>query len=81
MRETLHGRALERAAELLGGEDGLAPYLQVSSLRLGLYLRGTLLCPPQVSRKVVQLLMENDFSAIEWRRPHQAPAAAGKSGR
>jgi hypothetical protein len=56
----LHGRALERAASLLGGEAFLASYLELSRPRLKLYLDGTAVCPQQVARKVVELLLAED---------------------
>jgi hypothetical protein len=58
VRETLHARALESAAVLLGGEGALASYLEITKLRLALYLNGTALCPADVSRKVVCVLLE-----------------------
>jgi hypothetical protein len=64
VRETLHARALESAAALLGGEAALAAYLNVSLPRLALYLNGTALCPVEVSRKVVQLLLADDLWPI-----------------
>jgi DNA-binding transcriptional regulator YdaS (Cro superfamily) len=63
VRETMHGRALERAALLLGGEVALALYLGLSGPRLALYLNGTARCPPEVSRKVVRVLLEEDLRA------------------
>jgi DNA-binding transcriptional regulator YdaS (Cro superfamily) len=60
MRDTLHARALERAARVLGGEAALASYLEVSRPRLSLYLNGTARCPEEVSRKVVRVLIAED---------------------
>lgn len=63
MRDTLHGRALESAASLLGGEEALASYLKISRKRLALYLAGTANCPVEVSRTVTRLLLNE-----HWRR-------------
>ena len=60
MRDTLHGRALESAALLLGGEAALAAFLQLSQARLTLYLNGTAACPADVARKVARLLVAKD---------------------
>ncbi len=57
----MHGRALERAALLLGGEAALASYLGLSGPRLALYLNGTARCPAEVFRKVVRVLLEEDL--------------------
>lgn len=70
MPTTLHGRALERAAELLGGEDALADYLDVSETRLRLYLQGTASCPSHVCRKVVAILAD-DPSGLEGASPRR----------
>ena len=60
MPDTLHARALERAARVLGGEAALASYLEVSRRRLALYLNGTARCPDEVSRRVVHVLIAED---------------------
>jgi hypothetical protein len=65
VRETLHARALERAALLLGGEAALASYLDVSARRLALYLNGTARCPAEVSRKVVCVLLTEDLQRAD----------------
>ncbi len=48
---------------LLGGEAALASYLNISRLRLELYLKGTALCPAEVARKVACLLLEDELSS------------------
>jgi hypothetical protein len=63
-RPTLHARALERAADLAGGEKSLASHLRISEARLQLYLKGTALCPPEISRKVVAVLLEHELAAL-----------------
>lgn len=67
MRETLHGRALESAALLVGGEAALAALLGLSRPRLTLYLNGTAVCPLEIASKVARLLLTDDSQ-------HQAAA-------
>jgi hypothetical protein len=71
-RETLHARALESAAAVLGGELALASYLNVSRLRLRSYLNGTARCPADVSRKLVHLLLEHDADRAAGTRSERA---------
>ena len=67
VRETLHGRALESAALLLGSEAALATFLGLSRPRLTLYLEGTAVCPLEVASKVARFLLTEDSQ-------HQAAA-------
>jgi hypothetical protein len=54
---------------VLGGEGALASYLGITKLRLALYLNGTALCPTNVSRKVVRLLLAEDLQRPEGATP------------
>lgn len=61
---TVHVRALERAAELLGGRDALEVYLGVTPVKLGLWMRGSIEPPGHVFLRVVDLLLEHDVTFI-----------------
>lgn len=62
--QTVHTRALQRAAELLGGIDALRVYLGVTPIQLGIWMRGGVAPPGDVFLQVVDLLLEHDVKAL-----------------
>ena len=54
----LHARLLERAAEILGGQDEVATYLGVSLTHLRIWKRGMFSPPADVFLKLVDLISE-----------------------
>jgi hypothetical protein len=60
MPDTLHSRALKRAAELLGGVDPLCTYLRVSAFQLERWMRGEAKPPDAIFLKLVDVLARQD---------------------
>jgi DNA-binding transcriptional regulator YdaS (Cro superfamily) len=58
-------RALQRAAELLGGQEALALYLKVRPLGVKVWISGSASIPPDVFTKVVDLLAERSMKEIQ----------------
>lgn len=56
--------ALQRAAELLGGERPLARYLNVSRTRIVLCLNGTAPVPDFLFVRVVDFLLDHDLNEL-----------------
>ena len=52
----LHARALQRAAEILGGIDQLRAYLKVSTLELQTWMQGRAKPPDAVFLRIVDVL-------------------------
>lgn len=72
----LHARLLERAIEILGGEEEVAAYLGVSPGHVRIWMRGIFSPPGDVFLKLVDLL--NEMPAA---RPGEAAAInAGSLG-
>ncbi len=67
---TVHTRALQRAAELLGGIDALRVYLDVTPIKLGIWMRGGASPPGDVFLQVVDLLLEHDVTAFRDEKSH-----------
>lgn len=59
MRHTVHTRALQRAAEMLGGTDALCAFLAVPRRRLELWMSGQIGLPGDVFLQVVDILLEH----------------------
>lgn len=66
--ETVHTRALRRAAELLGGNDALRLYLGVTPVKLGIWMRGSVAPPGDVFLRVVDLLLEHDVTSLRQKK-------------
>ena len=66
MARTIHRRALQRAAELLGGTDQLHIYLRVSRSQLQFWMEGGEALPPDLFLRLVDLILE-----------YNAPGASG----
>ena len=62
---TVHTRALERAAQLLGGEQALAHYLKVSEELLRRLMNGTADLPERLFLKLVDVLLDPDFAELQ----------------
>jgi hypothetical protein len=63
--KTLHIRALQRAAELLGGQEALALYLHVGPLAVRFWISGSAPVPADVFIKVVDLLVDHSIDEIQ----------------
>jgi hypothetical protein len=61
----IHMRALRRAAEGLGGVEALRAHLQVSMSQLAGWLHGEARLPDAVFLKVVDLLSEQELTALK----------------
>ena len=60
MTHTLHSRALQRAAELLGGTEQLRAYLRVPMRQLQAWMQGKSRPPDAVFLRVVDVLAKED---------------------
>jgi hypothetical protein len=65
VRETVHTRALQRAAEILGGIESLQSYLGVPQVRLAYWMEGSLTPPPDAFLKVVDLLLVQEMAQLQ----------------
>lgn len=54
----VHVRTLQRAVQMVGGEEALALRLRVTPSHLALWLRGAEPCPTNVFLKAVDLVLE-----------------------
>lgn len=57
---SVHSRALLRACQLLGGPDQLAARVGVSRLLIPAFLKGSVVLPPHLFLKVIDILMAAD---------------------
>lgn len=74
MRHTVHTRALQRAAEMLGGADALCTLLGVPKRRLELWMRGQVSLPGDVFLRVVDILLEHQpQDEVPERRDRERP--------
>ncbi len=65
MRNSVHTRALQRAADLFGGAGALAKQLNVSRVRIDVWLRGDAPVPGDVFLAVVDILLEHGVGALQ----------------
>lgn len=63
--KNVHVRAMRRAAQTLGGVEALRAHLQVSMNQLCSWLEGETRPPDLVFLKVVDLLADEELSAIK----------------
>ncbi len=68
LSQTVHTRALHRAAELLGGKDALGVYLGVTPVKLGIWMRGSIAPPGDVFLRVVDLLLEHEVTSVRQKK-------------
>jgi hypothetical protein len=73
--KTVHMRALRRAAQSLGGVEALRAYLQVPMGQLAGWLHGEASPPQTVFLRVVDLLAEDELTAIKQGFRDQSSAA------
>ena len=70
----VHIRALRRAAQGLGGVEALRAHLQVSMSQLVGWLYGETRVPDAVFLKIVDLLSEQQITALRQGMPDQSAA-------
>jgi hypothetical protein len=68
-------RALQRAADLYGGAQGLSQQLDISRVRIDVWLRGDAPVPGDVFLAVVDLLLAHGLSELH--KPGADPAGKG----
>lgn len=73
MPESLHRRAMHRAAELLGGAEALAGVLEVNPHAVTRWIDGSLRISERVFLKVVDIVLDQEIKALR----AAAPAPAG----
>ena len=57
---TVHAKTLQRAAEIVGGEQQLALRLKVTPSHLALWIQGIELPPGDIFLQAVDLVVDND---------------------
>ena len=70
LTQTVHARALQRAAELIGGNEALGRYLGVTPGKLELWRKGSIAPPGEVFLQVVDLLLEHDLATLRDEATH-----------
>jgi hypothetical protein len=81
--QSVYMSTLRRAAEVIGGFEALAAYLDVRPIYLHAWMNGTLETPTDVFLKVVDLLMYEHFALADKRsarRDHEAHAPEPRAG-
>lgn len=63
MPDTVHARALKRAAEILGGVDALCAHLRVSAFQLERWMHGEARLPDAIFLQVVDVLSREDVDS------------------
>jgi hypothetical protein len=74
--ETVHQRALMRAAEICGGVHALAERLGVNPGVVVVWMRGSTPVPPDIFAKVSEIVMERIFDSPP-SPPEDAPPTRG----
>ena len=69
---TLYAGTLERAAELVGGEEQLALRLLVTPSHLALWMRGLASPPGDIFLKAADIVMEEDLRRLRTQQAHEA---------
>jgi hypothetical protein len=64
LRHTVHTRALQRAADVLGDLEALRARLNVPEARLALWLEGYARPPTSVFLQVVDILLDHDLQEL-----------------
>lgn len=72
MPESLHRRAMHRAAELLGGEEALAAVLEVNAHAVTRWIDGSLRISERVFLKVVDIVLDQEIKALRAAPPASA---------
>jgi len=63
--DSVHRRALQRAVALFGGVRGLAQQLNISRVRIDVWLRGDSPVPGDVFLTVVDVLLAHDLAELK----------------
>jgi predicted transcriptional regulator len=71
MAESVHTRAIRRAARYCGGLDALARRIGVSRARLGLHADGVEEAPMDVFLAVVDIILEEEVAQLGRAHPAQ----------
>ena len=72
VKQTVHTRALQRAAEILGSTQALRACLDVSQAQLAMWMRGQAPLPADVFLQLVDVLLVRDLEELR--------AAVGRNG-
>ena len=72
MRHNVYTRALQCAAQVLGGDELLAHYLGVHEKVLARFMDGTVHLPQSLFLKVVDVLLEPGFAELQQRISREA---------
>jgi hypothetical protein len=78
VQQTIHTRALKRAAEVLGGVEALQARLNVPEARLALWLEGYSGMPTNVFLQVVDILLDHEIQGLAAQSAPSAASAAPK---
>ena len=70
MQDLVYIRAIERAAEILGGEHALAARLGIPPQRLRAWTNGFAQVPPDIFLLVVDILVESSIMRSKQVSPH-----------
>lgn len=71
---TVYIRTLQRAAELVGGEEALARRLKVTPSHLALWLHGTVSPPCDFFLKAADIVSEHEIQQLASRPDQPAPS-------
>ena len=74
-RNSVHARALVRAAEILGGVEALGNHLGTSQAQVVLWMNGHQLPPQHIFLRVVDVLCDNNLAEM------QNGSAGGSNGK
>jgi DNA-binding transcriptional regulator YdaS (Cro superfamily) len=79
MRSTLHSRAVQRAADIAGGEAALAAYLNVSPVAVRAWISGVAEVPPEHFLKVVDIITDEEVTKATSPITDTPPASPSRS--
>lgn len=73
---TVYVRTLRRAAQIVGGVEGLAFQLEVNSADLAIWLAGTTAMPQEIFLRAVDIVTAHEISEISGTHPNLKTTAA-----
>jgi hypothetical protein len=76
---TLYARTLRRAADLAGGEAGLARRLGVSDKEVHLWVRGLIDPPADVFLAAAEIVTQDELTALRETQPAEPEKPPGRS--
>ena len=79
MSFSVYSRALNRAAELLGGRDKLAKVLQVPATELDKWIADQAKPPREIFLRIVDLILD-ETAPVEGRDEHEPPPSRDAAG-